>query len=200
MDNRFDWLSEQGIAVDEGLGYTGGDDKYAAALQRYFRGYAANRAALEELLATGDVEGYTIKIHALKSNSKMIGAGGLAASFEALELAGKRGDTAFLRENTPAALAAYEKLVELLRPIGEAETVRAAGEIGAAEARETAEKLLAALDDFDDELSAALAAKLAGYPFRPTQKEKLREASRYIADFLYDEAAELIREIVPAIE
>jgi hypothetical protein len=90
--------------------------------------------------------------------------------------------------------------VELLRPIGEAETVRAAGEIGAQEARETADGLLAALDDFDDELSASLAAKLALYPFRPTQRDKLREAAGYIKDFLYDEAAELVREIIPAIE
>ncbi len=200
MDERFNWLSEQGINVDEGLGYTGGGDKYAAALQRYFRSYESNRAAVEALLAAGDADGYAIKVHALKSNSRMIGADGLADAFEALELAAKRGDAAFLGENTPAALAAYEKLIALLRPIGEAETVRAPDEISAAEAKETADRLLAALDDFDDELSAQLAEKLAGYPFRPTQKEKLRAAARNIGDFLYDEAAELIREIVPAIE
>lgn len=200
MDNRFDWLSAQGIDVNEGLGYTGGSDKYAAALQRYFRNYETNRRAVEELLAAGDVDGYTIKVHALKSNSKMIGANELAVSFEALELAGRRGDAAFLSENTPPTLASYAKLVELLRPIGEAETVRAAGELDAEEAAQVAAGLLAALDEFDDELSAELAAKLSGYPFRPTQKEKLRAAARYIADFMYDEAAELIREIVPAIE
>ena len=120
MDNRFDWLSEHGISVDEGLGYTGGGDKYAAALQRYFRSCEANRKAVEELLAAGSLEDYTIKVHALKSNSKMIGALEVSALFEALELAGRRGDAAFLKENTPAALAAYGELAELLRPIGEA--------------------------------------------------------------------------------
>ncbi|MBE7008769.1 MAG: hypothetical protein E7422_06500 [Ruminococcaceae bacterium] len=200
MDDRFDWLSAQGIDVNEGLGYTGGSEKYAAALQRYYRGYEANRKAVEELLAAGDIEGYTIKVHALKSNSKMIGATALSEAFESLELAGKQGKTELLSVATQPALTQYAALVELLRPIGEAETVRAAGEIGAAEARETADKLLAALDDFDDELSSELAARLAGYPFRPTQKEKLRAAAKHIADFLYDEAAELIREIVPAIE
>lgn len=200
MNDRFNWLSEKGINVDEGLGYTGGSEKYASALQRYFRSYEANRKAVEELLAAGDIEGCTIKVHALKSNSKMIGALELAAAFEALELAGRRGDAAFLAAEAPSALAAYEKLVELLRPIGEAETVRAPDEIDAAEATQVAAKLLEALDEFDDELSAELAAKLAGYPFRPTQKEKLREAVKYIGDFMYDEAAELVREIVPAIE
>ena len=200
MDDRFNWLSEQGIDVNEGLSYTGGGDRYAAALQRYFRSYESNGRAVEDRLAAGDIDGYAIKVHALKSNSRMIGADGLADAFEALEFAAKRGDAAFLGETTPTVLAAYEKLIGLLRPIGEAETVRAPDEISVAEAKETADRLLAALDDFDDELSAQLAAKLAGYPFRPTQKEKLRAAAQNIGDFLYDEAAELIREIVPAIE
>jgi len=200
MEERFQFLAEKGISVEDGFSYTGNGDKYASALQRYFRSYETNRKAVEELLASGDVEGYTIKVHAMKSNSKMIGAQELAAAFEALELAGKRGDEAFLAEATPPTLAKYAELVELLRPIGEAEDMRAPGEIGAAEARETADKLLTALDDFDDELSAQLATKLAGYPFRPTQKEKLREAAKYIADFMYDEASERIREIIPTIE
>ncbi len=200
MEERFAWLEALGLSTEDGVGYTGGGDNYAAALQRYYRGYEGNRKAVEDYLAAGDVANYTIKVHALKSNSKMIGARELAASFEALELAGKRGDAAFLAEKTQPALAAYGALIESLRPIGEADTVRPPDEISADEARETAEQLLAALDDFDDELAAELAAKLAGYPFRPTQKAKLREAKTHIEEFLYDEAAELIREIVPAIE
>ncbi|MBO4914018.1 MAG: Hpt domain-containing protein [Oscillospiraceae bacterium] len=200
MSDRFQWLSERGISVEDGFGYTGGEEKYASALQRYFRGYETNRKAVEELLAAGDIDGYAIKVHALKSNSRMIGANSLADAFEALELAAKRGDKGCIDASTSQTLEQYAELIELLRPIGEAETVRAPGEMSSAEARETAELLLAALDDFDDERSAELAAKLAGYPFRPTQKDKLREAARYIGDFMYDEAAELIREIAPAIE
>jgi len=199
-NERLRQLAEQGISVEDGLGYTGGEAKYLSALQRYFKGYEANRKSVEDYLSAGAVEDYAIKVHALKSNSRMIGARALGDAFEALELAAKRGDTAFLAESTAPALAQYAAMIELLRPIGEAETVRAPGEISAAEARETAEQLLAALDDFDDELAAELAAKLANYPFRPTQKEKLREAARHIDEFMYDEASALVREIIPAIE
>ena len=76
------------------------------------------------------------------------------------------------------------------------DTVKPADEISAEEALTTANKLLAALDDFDDELSKELALKLTGYPFRITQKELLTQAIGYINDFLYDEAAEKIREII----
>ena len=42
--------------------------------------------------------------------------------------------------------------------------------------------------------------KLSGYPFRITQKEKLKEAIGFVDDFLYDEAAEIIKEIYETIE
>ena len=57
-----------------------------------------------------------------------------------------------------------------------------------------------ALDDFDDELSLELAKKLLGYPFRITQRDKLNEAIALIEDFMYDEAADIIRDIEPTIE
>ena len=198
MDISF--LDAKGISTKDGIGFTGNEEKYISALQRYFKGYEANRKSVEDLLASGDMDGYAIKVHSLKSNSRMIGAGTLGDAFEELELAAKAGDAATISEKTGPALALYDEVISAIRPVGEAETVKAAGEIGAEEARQTADELLAALDDFDDELSASLVQKLMGYPFRITQKGKLKEAAEMIGDFMYDEAAELIREIIPGIE
>jgi acyl-CoA reductase-like NAD-dependent aldehyde dehydrogenase len=78
--------------------------------------------------------------------------------------------------------------------------VRAADEISAEAAREIVDKLLEALDDFDDEGAKELTKILSGYPFRLTQAEKLKEAASFIEDFMYDEAAGIIRQIAPAIE
>ena len=198
MDLSF--LNENGISTEEGIGYTGGEEKYISALQRFFKGYENNRDQVKEFLATSDTEGFCVRVHSLKSNAKMIGADGLALAFEELENASRRFDLAAMKEKTGPALDLYADVIEAIRPIGEMEPVKASGEISAEEARETADKLLEALDDFDDELSAELVRKLKGYPFRLTQKEKLKEAEEHIADFMYDEAAELIREVIPSIE
>ena len=198
MDLSF--LNENGISTEEGIGYTGGEEKYISALQRFFKGYENNRDQVKEFLATSDTEGFCVRVHSLKSNAKMIGADGLALAFEELENVSRRFDLAAMKEKTGPALDLYADVIEAIRPIGEMEPVKASGEIGAEEARETADKLLEALDDFDDELSAELVRKLKGYPFRLTQKEKLKEAEEHIADFMYDEAAELIREVIPSIE
>lgn len=194
------WLDDNGISTKEGIAYTGGNEKYISAIQRYFKGYESNKKAIEDLLASGDIEGYAIKVHSLKSNSKMIGAIKLGEAFEELELAAKSNNTDVVNEKTQSALDAYKNIIEIIRPIGEMESVKVSGEISADEARQTAQKLLEALDDFDDELSAEMANKLKGYPFRLTQKEKLKEACECIGNFMYDEAAELINEIIPAIE
>ena len=200
MELDLNRLEAEGINVNEGMGYTGGKEKYISALQRYLKGYGKNRRSVEELLASGDTEGYMIKVHALKSNSRMIGASDLASAFEELELAAKEGNTSFIGEKTGEVLKKYDGIIDIIKPVGEMEEVHAADEISAEEARDIAGRLLKALDDFDDELSSELAGKLKGYPFRITQKEKLKEAVRLIGDFLYDEASELVKEISAAIE
>ena len=193
-------LEAFGIDTKTGLGFTGGKEKYLSALQRFYKAHDGNRSKVEAALGASDIENYTILVHALKSNAKMIGATALSTQFEELEMAGKAGDTDQISAKTKPALDAHTALVTHLKPLGEMEQVKAADEIGADEAKEVVSQLLDALDDFDDEGSAKLVAKLAGYPFRITQKSRLKEAADYIGDFMYDEAAEIIREIAAAIE
>ena len=200
MDYDFSRLEQGGISVKEGLGYTGTNEKYVSALQRYYKSYEANSTGVRKFLEAGDIENYTIKVHALKSNSRMIGADALAKAFEELELAGKNGDVGLIKMRTNTVLLRYASVIETIRPFGEMESVKIEGELTADEAKTVADELLEALDDFDDEKSLALAVKLLGYPFRITQKNKLKEASDLISDFMYDEAADLVREIIPAIE
>ena len=141
-----------------------------------------------------------ITVHALKSNSRMIGAMRLGEAFEELEMAARSDSIEVIDAKTQPTLEMYDELIKKLSPIDELGDVRAADEISADVAKDTADKLLVALDDFDDELSKELAKNLSGYPFRITQKEKLKEAIAYIEDFMYDEAIDVIREIYSAIE
>ena len=141
-----------------------------------------------------------ITVHALKSNSRMIGAMDLGKEFEYLENAARERDYPVMASKTLDTLKNYEELIKKLSPIGQMDKVSAAGEISAEVAKATADELLVALDDFDDELSKKLAAKLSGYPFRITQRDRLQDAIGLIDDFMYDEAAEIIKEIYPSIE
>ena len=194
------WLSEVGLDTKTGMDYTGGSDKYLSAIKRYRGSYEKNRIKIAEYLKNKDYESYMITVHALKSNSRMIGAMRLGEAFEELEMAARSDSIEVIDAKTQPTLEMYDELIKKLSPIDELGDVRAADEISADVAKDTADKLLVALDDFDDELSNKLAKKLSGYPFRITQKEKLKEAIAYIEDFMYDEAIDVIREIYSAIE
>ena len=194
------WLNEIGLDTKTGMDYTGGSDKYLSAIKRYRGSYEKNKLKIDEYLKKEDYESYMITVHALKSNSRMIGAMRLGEAFEELEMAARSNSIEVIDAKTQPTLEMYDELIKKLSPIDELGDVRAADEISADVAKDTADRLLEALDDFDDELSNKLAKKLSGYPFRITQKEKLKEAIAYIEDFLYDDAADVIREIYSAIE
>ena len=197
MDNSF--FAEAGIDREAGLGFTGSEDRYMSALKRYRDAYEKNRANIEKLYTDKDYENYMIAVHAMKSNSRMIGAAELAKLFEELEMAARNNEIAVIEEKTAAALSEYEKLYNKLDSVLAKKDESPSAEISADEAKDIASKLLDALDDFDDELSKELVIKLAGYSFNAEMKEKLKEAESYINDFMYDEAAELIKEISPTI-
>ena len=200
MEFDLNALTELGVDTKTGMEYTGGKEKYLSALQRFYKTSENNRRKVWEFLTAGDMENLSIAVHALKSNAKMLGAADLAEGFEKLELASRENDRELVSASIDGTMAGYEKLLEVIKPLGEMETFKAPGEISAEEAKKTANALLDALDEFDDELAKALVRKLSGYPFRITQKGKLREAEDQINDFMYEEAADLIREILPEIE
>lgn len=200
MQIDIDFLENYGIDTALGMEYTGGREKYLSALKRYYTNYGTNKEKLEKLYANGDIENYMIQVHALKSNSKMVGATSLADAFEALEQAAGDGNTSFISENGEKTLLKYSEFVELIKPIGEADIEKPADEISGDIAKELSEELLTVLDDYDDEKSLELAKKLSGYPFRPRQRELMDQAIKLISDFRYDDAADIIREITETID
>ncbi|MBR6451263.1 MAG: hypothetical protein IKS87_01035, partial [Lachnospiraceae bacterium] len=145
IDYDLNQLTAYGINIQTGMQYTGGREKYISALQRYYKSHDANKEKVEAFLAAKDMENYSIIVHALKSNSRMIGEDALGGLFEELELAAKAGDTDLVMARTSAAIKRYDAVVEYLKPLGEMEQVKASDEISGEEAKKTAEELLAAL-------------------------------------------------------
>ncbi len=200
MEIDVNWLGEVGLDTNAGLSYTGSPEKYISAVSRFYKNYEKNKIKVDEYLFVKDYENYMITVHALKSNARMIGATTLSGSFETLEMAARDNDAGLIGSLTAPVMSDYAELIKKLEPIAALKDASAADEISADVARQTADELLAALDDFDDELSRKLVKKLSGFPFRMTQADRLKEAASYIEDFMYDEAADIIREIVPTIE
>ena len=104
-------LAQAGVNVELGLGYCGGEENfYREMLRIFFAQSEEKRAELVSLYEEENWPDYTVKVHALKSTSLTIGAETLSAQAKELELAGKRGDTDFIRERHAALMDAYDAL------------------------------------------------------------------------------------------
>ncbi len=200
MEHPFQNLIAAGFDIETGFSYTGGQDRYFSAIQRFYRSYGKMSAAIAESEAGEDVETYTRNVHSLKSNAMMIGALALSEKAKQLEQSGRDGDLAAIHTETPHLMELYANSIAALKPYGEMAQVLAAGEITGAEARKVGAELLEALDDFDDERSSKLVSTLSGYPFRFTQRNMLNDARDHIENFEYDEALDLIKAILEQVE
>ena len=113
--NLIDKVSEVSeINVDEGVKYCGSRDGFLSVLMVFHDTAVKNSAEIEALYNSGDIPGYTIKVHALKSAARIIGADALSEKARELEAAGKNGEITFIDQNTEALLRDYRQLGEKL--------------------------------------------------------------------------------------
>lgn len=102
-------LVRAGINVGLGLDYCGGDDAFYLEMLKMFRDQREEKEAeINALYDEANWKDYGIKAHALKSTALTIGAEVLSGKAKELELAGKRADEDFIRENHPVLLQMYE--------------------------------------------------------------------------------------------
>lgn len=200
MEMTFDDLKAAGLNVEEGIGYTGNNEKYLAALQRFYRRSFKVVSSINDFTADDAYDELVIIVHALKSNARMIGADHLGNIAEEMEALGKSGDSAAMASKTKTLLNEMHQVVETIRPYGMMEEVHPASEISAGEAEKTGAELIEAVEDFDDERSLELIDRLMRYPFRFTLINVLKNAKEDISEFEYTDALLKIRRVVSQIE
>ena len=105
----FDFLDQE-----VGLEYCAGDDEiYREIIEGYLE--EDRRAELDGYYKAGDLPGYRVVAHAIKSTSLTIGATELSAKAKALEYAAADGDEAFIRENNDEMVAMYTDILEKIK-------------------------------------------------------------------------------------
>ena len=116
MPENMLWIyNTEGISVDDGIKNSGGIENYIFALQLFLDTIDSNMKVLSEAFEEGNVRLYTIKIHAVKSSCRIIGAMEIADLAAQLEEAGKKNNLEFIDENADKFLAQYESFKEKLK-------------------------------------------------------------------------------------
>ncbi len=110
-----------GIDVSAGMKNCGTKDTYMLLLKAFCSSIVDKASQIEESVKKGDIKIFTIYIHALKSSARTIGALTLGEECQALEIAGKQGDKAYIEEHIDDVMTSYKAFRTLLLPLFEKE-------------------------------------------------------------------------------
>jgi len=110
-------IAIEGIDVETAIKNSGSEDAFKAVLKIFYDSIVEKHKEIEGFFESGDWENYTIKVHALKSSSRLVGATGLSIKAEELENAGKRNDISFIKDHHRAAMDDFISYREALKPV-----------------------------------------------------------------------------------
>ncbi|MCR5774104.1 MAG: response regulator [Lachnospiraceae bacterium] len=116
--DEYEMLREAGVSTKAGLEYCM-DDKslYEEILLEYAADSKEKTADLERFLAEEDWENYKIRVHAVKSSSRTVGAEELFLTAQRLEGFSGEGNGDEVRKLHPGFIVEYKKLTELISDI-----------------------------------------------------------------------------------
>ena len=103
-----------GLDAKAAIKNSGSKDAFLSVLKIYYDSYQAKYDELNSYYDTEDWENYTVKIHALKSSSRLVGALELGDDAEKLEMAGKNGNIEYISANHGKAMEQYKNIVDML--------------------------------------------------------------------------------------
>lgn len=105
-----------GISISDGLRYCGSVRDFDKYLKSFYLDIDEKIAELEKSFKEGDISYFTVKVHALKTASRMIGATEMCELAYSLEMAGKKNELSVIDENLNHLLELYRSYKERLLP------------------------------------------------------------------------------------
>ncbi len=192
-----DWLREVGeINVDVGMRYCGTAETYLETLTIYAKNAPASADEIESLWRAEDLANTTVKVHAIKSLSRAIGAEGIGALAEKLEFAGKAGDAGAVGAELGGLLGRIRALCTALAPLcgtGEAAEDESLPPISDDELSEAYEELRGFAASLDAQSAKYVFDFLAGYRLPPGERERVEKVRRAVEGFDWEQVNELLK-------
>ena len=179
--NELDWID-----VKMGIHNSGSAEAYLPLLRIFHASLEEKASELERLLAEGDIENYTIKVHALKSSARIIGAYAFGEKAQKLEDAGKSRDIEYIRDHNTAFVEEYRSFKGPLAELFDEEEGIGKPEADTTFVKDKLDRIREAADDMDCDMLQEIFREMDKYsiPDVYTQLWKsLREAS---ANYDYD--------------
>lgn len=169
-------LTRAGINISQGISYCGDREGLREIIAMYHAQGAGRSSQLKQLFEEQNWKNYAITAHALKSNSRGIGANDLAELAFAMEMAGKENRIEYILEHHAEFMKKHEELLAALAdnsfiyPDGyhapELQTEETVQEIGSEQLQEQFVSLREKLDNFENEGVEEILKQLSPYTYQ----------------------------------
>lgn len=188
------WLFEvDGLTVNEGIKHSGGVALYISSLNLFLDTIDDNSKVIEDAYADGDIKLFTVKVHALKTSARIIGAMKLYKDCKLMEEAGNRRDMEYISANKDKLMQDYKSFREKLKGLrnDEADTSDKAV-IPEEELKDAYEALKELVPQMDYDSVEMILEQLNEYALPDADDEKIRELSRLLKLFDWDAMEQLL--------
>ncbi len=171
-----DWLKDvEGIETTEGIKNCGSVEGYIDALTVFAQSVLSGSKEIANFYREKDWKNYTVKVHALKSSARVIGAKELSDRAKRLEYAGNAGYVEEIENFTDGMLELYISFADKLKPlIAEEKSDEGKPLIGADELAEAYEAFREFAGSFDYDSMMFTIQSLEEYRLPEEEKEKFK--------------------------
>ncbi len=195
-----------GIDYNVGITNSGNEETYRSLLEVYYNSITPNHDEICSYYDNEDWKNYTVKVHALKSSSLLIGAVTLSEEAKELEMAGKRDDIEYIRANHAGVMEHLKNLDPLIGAVFNAPVPEGADEPDMPDDDETYTGIdfgsivtksafdtirEAALSHEDDVINATI-EEIIDYPISMEDAEKFESLQMMLENGEYDKMISLI--------
>ncbi len=186
-----------GIDADAALKGCGSESALKDVCQIFYDSIDVKEKELRGFYEEEDWENYTIKIHALKSSARLIGALVLGTDAEALEMAGKKGDVDYIRENHERVMSDYTAYRDVLAAVVDVqeEEPEADDSLPAVDPellKDVYERIRELATDCDDAAISEVLEELEGFRIPDEEKERVETIRQAIDNFDFDAITEAL--------
>ena len=178
------------VDVKAGLKHCGDEEAYLDTLKIYGSYSATGADEIAGFWRVRDIVNTTVKVHALKSTSRAIGAESLGSLAEKLELAGKAGDEAVLDAELAGLLERYRALGAALSPLyapaKNAQDDKELPLISENELREAYSSIRECALSLDTDGAVYVLDYLNGFSLPENEKQRVEQLRNAVNDFDWD--------------
>lgn len=192
---ELNWIYDvEGIDVDEGIKNSGGISQFIYSLKMFLETIDGNAKVISDAYEAGDIRLYTIKVHALKSSYRIIGATEMSKLAESIEDAGNKEDIEFIDKHNDDLLKSYLEFKDKLAGLDESEMQDDSDkeEISLEELNDAYSALRDVIPQMDYDAVEMILNQLNEYKLPKDDKEKIAELAKKLKVFDWEGMEALI--------